>query len=106
MNVLKGIQQAIALRLSSQSTAVLQAVRKAEKCILFLHLHGTTVQQVTVRSEHIVIDIDKPSDWLQGSVFIRRINGSQRETCMVARVQGCQVQWVEREAHKLLQREG
>lgn len=106
MNVLKSIQKAIALRLHQQSNETLDSLRKAEKCILFLHLHGCTVQHVSVRRDHVVLDIDQPGDWLQGTIFIRRVNGSQRELHRVARVMGCQVQWVEREAHVLLRREG
>ncbi|MFC5525252.1 hypothetical protein ACFPPA_05795 [Rhodanobacter ginsengisoli] len=106
MNVLKSVQKAIALRLSKQSNETLDSLRRAEKCILFLHMHGCTVQNVSVRRDHIVIDIDQPGTWLTGSIFIRRVHGSMRELHRVARVMGCQVQWVEREAHVLLQREG
>lgn len=107
MNALKSIQQAIALRLTSQSNQTLETLRRAEKCMLFLHLHRCTVQQVTVRTDYAVIEIDPPQDkWLTGSIFIRRVNGLHRETTKVAKVMGCQVQWTVREAHELLRREG
>lgn len=106
MNTLKAIRSAIELRLRHQSDETLQAVDKAAKCIRFLHLHGCTVQQVTVRPGYAAIDIDEPGAWLQGSICIRRVNGRYREVVMVAKVLGCQVQWVVREAHPLLQREG
>lgn len=107
MKSFKGIKSAIALRLSNHSNQTLDTVRRAEKCVMYLHLHGCTVQQVTVRKDYAVIDMDPPADkWLRGSVCIRRVNGLHRETTMVAKVMGCQVQWVEREAHVLLQREG
>lgn len=106
MNALKSIQQAIALRLRSQSNETLVTLRQAEACVIHLHKHCCTVQAVTVRRDYAVIEIDQPSAWLQGSICIRRVNGLHRETTKVAKVMGCQVQWVEREAHVLLQREG
>ncbi|MHB1273648.1 MAG: hypothetical protein ACYCZD_12940 [Rhodanobacter sp.] len=107
MKALKGIQDAIALRLRSQSNETLATLRRAEKCVTYLHLHQCTVQQVTVRTNYAVIEIDPPRErWLTGSICIRRVNGLTRETTKVAKVMGCQVQWVEREAHVLLQREG
>lgn len=107
MKSLQGIQQAIALRMSSQSNQTLDTLRRAEKCVIFLHLHRCTVQQVTVRKDHAVIEIDPPQDkWLTGSICIRRVNGLHRETTKVAKVMGCQVQWTVREAHELLRREG
>lgn len=106
MNVLKSVQEAIALRLQRSSAAVLQSVHRAGKCITYLHLHGATVQQVIVRPDHVVIEIDQPSDWLRGSIMLRRVNGYHREIVMVAKVLDCQVQWTVREKHRLLQREG
>ncbi|WP_424682958.1 hypothetical protein [Frateuria sp. YIM B11624] len=106
MNALKGIQEAIALRLQRSSAAVQDQLKLAGKCVTFLHVHGCTVQQVTVRPDYVVVDINQPSDWLQGSIKIRRVNGFHRETVMVAKVLDCQVQWVVREKHRLLQREG
>lgn len=103
----KGIQSAIALRLSNHSNQTLDTIRRAEKCVIYLHLHHCTVLQVTVRKDYAVIEMDPPTDkWLQGSICIRRVNGAHRETTKVAKVMGCQVQWIEREAHVLLQREG
>jgi hypothetical protein len=107
MKALKSIQAAIAMRLKSQSSEALETLRKAEKCVIYLHEHQCTVQTITVRRDYATIEIDPPATkWLQGSICIRRINGMVREITMVAKVMGCQVQWVEREAHKLLQREG
>lgn len=105
-NPLKTVQTAIALRLQRRSVATLEALKQAEKCIVFLHAHQATVQQVTVRLDYAVIDIDQPGDWLKGSISVRRIRGDQRELQMVTKVLGCQVQWLVREAHPLLRREG
>lgn len=106
MNPLNIVQDAIALRMQRRSVATLAAVKQAEKCIVFLHLYQCTVHQVTVRNDYAVIDIDQPGEWLQGSISVRRIRGDQRELTMVTKVLGCQVQWVVREAHPLLRREG
>lgn len=102
MTTLSDIKKAIALRLRHQSVAALAAVDKAAKAIRFLHLHGCTVQQVTVRPGHVTIEIDQPTEWLRGSIHITRVNGHYREVVRVAAVLDCQVQWVEREAHPLL----
>ena len=106
MNVLKDIKAAINCRLRNQSVQTLDAVDKAAKAIRYLHLHGCTVQQVTVRPGYVVIDIDQPGEWLKGSMHISRVNGPYREIVKVAPVMSCQVQWIERIAHPLLQREG
>jgi hypothetical protein len=106
MNALKGIQDAIALRLQRHSVQVLDSVKRASKCVAFLHVHGCTVQQITVRPDYVEIDINQPTDWLQGSIKVRRVNGYHREWVMVAKVMDCQVQWVVREKHRLLQWEG
>lgn len=105
-NPLKAIQEAIALRLRTQSNQTLETLRRAEKCVMYLHLHSCTVQQVTVRRDHAVIEIDPPKEgWLKGSITVRRVNGLLRETTKVTKVMDCQVQWTEREKHPLLQRE-
>lgn len=106
MSTLATIRAAITLRLKTQSDETLKTVEEAARCIRFLHGHGCTVQQVTVRPGWASVDIDAPGDWLQGSVCIRRVNGRYRELVMVTKVLGCQVQWMVREAHPLLQREG
>ncbi|MGS1014077.1 hypothetical protein ACVCL0_09210 [Rhodanobacter sp. UC4450_H17] len=106
MSVLNDIRESIQLRLRTQSVAAMRAVDKAAKAIRYLHLHGCTVQQVTIRPDHVVIEIDQPGEWLKGSMHITRVNGRYREVVRVAPVLGCQVQWIEREAHVLLQREG
>ncbi|MEI7036473.1 hypothetical protein [Fulvimonas yonginensis] len=106
MKVLKGIQEAIELRLQRQSVAVLETARKVAKCVTYLHVHGCTVQQVVIRPDYAVIDIDQPSEWLKGSIAVRRVRGDQRELQMVTKVLDCQVQWIVREAHPLLRREG
>lgn len=106
MSVLNDIRQSIQQRLRNQSVDALRAVDKAAKVIRYLHLHDCTVQQVTIRPDHVVIDIDQPGQWLKGSIHITRVNGRYREIVKVAPVLGCQVQWIEREAHALLQREG
>lgn len=105
MNALKDIQDAIKLRLHNQSVQTLDAVDKAAKVIRYLHLHGCTVQQVVVRPGYVVLEIDKPGDWLKGAMHISRVNGRYREVVRVASVMSCQVQWTEREEHPLLQRE-
>lgn len=106
MNALKGLKRAIELRLRRHSNITVTAMKKASACIAHLQLHSCVVQTVTVRRDHISIEIDQPSVWLQGSVHISRINGRYREIVKVTAVHGCQVQWIEREAHPLLQREG
>jgi len=105
MSTLKDIQDAIRLRLHHQSVQTLDAVDKAAKVIRYLHLHGCTVQQVTVRPGYVTLEIDKPGPWLKGAMHITRVNGPYREVVRVASVMNCQVQWTEREEHPLLQRE-
>lgn len=106
MSVLKDIQSAIQLRLRSQSNQTLESVRHAVKAVLYLHVHDCNVLEVTVRRDHVIIEIDQPSQWLTGRICVRRINGPYRETVKVTKVLDCQVQWVEREPHPLLRREG
>lgn len=106
MSVLNGIRNAIELRLRNQTVEALRGLEQAGHCISHLLAHGCTVEQITVRRDYVVIDIDQPSSWLQGSICVRRINGRYREVVMVTKVLGCQVQWVERELHPLLRREG
>jgi hypothetical protein len=105
-SVLKDLRSAIELRLRRHSNLTLQAMDKATACITHLQLHGCIVQRVTVQRDHVTVEIDQPSSWLQGAIHITRINGRYREIVKVTAVLGCQVQWTEREAHVLLQREG
>lgn len=105
-SALKTLRTAIELRLRRHSNLTVIAMKKASACIAHLQLHGCVVQTVTVRRDHVSIEIDQPSAWLQGAIHITRINGRYREIVKVTAVLGCQVQWVEREAHVLLQREG
>jgi hypothetical protein len=106
MSVLKNIRDAIELRLRSQTAEALKGLEQAATCVNHLLEHGCTVEQITVRRDYVVIDIDQPSSWLQGSICVRRFNGPYREVVMVTKVLGCQVQWIERELHPLLRREG
>jgi len=103
---MKAVATAIHQRLERKSAQVLEQVQVAAKCIVFLHLQGSTVQTVTVRPDYTVIDIDQPGEWLKGSIRLSRVNGYHREVQMVAKVMGCQVQWIVIEKPRLLQREG
>jgi hypothetical protein len=105
-SALKTLRAAIELRLRRHSNLTVQSMKKASACIAHLQLHGCIVQTVIVRRDHVTVEIDQPSNWLRGSNHITRVNGRYREIVKVAAVHGCQVQWVEREAHVLLQREG
>lgn len=105
-NALKTLRAAIELRLRRHSNLTAIAMKKATACIAHLQLHGCIVQRVTVQRDHVTVEIDQPSSWLQGAIHITRVNGRYREIVRVTAVLGCQVQWVEREAHVLLQREG
>jgi hypothetical protein len=106
MNTLEEVKKGIERRLRAQSIELQATVEKAARCIVHLMEQGCTIQQLTVRSDYAVIDIDQPGEWLKGSIFLSRINGRYRELVKVTKVRGCQVQWVEREAHPLLQKEG
>lgn len=106
MTALNDIQKSIQLRLRSQSIEVLRSAEKATACIHHLMERGCTIQQLTIRPDYAVIEIDEPGEWLLGSIQVRRINGHYRELVMVTRQMECQVQWVKREAHPLLRREG
>jgi hypothetical protein len=106
MNALKGLKRAIELRLRRHSNLTAIAIKKAAACVAHLQLHGCVVHAVIIRHEHVTVEIDQPGSWLRGSIHITRINGRYREIVKVTAVYGCQVQWVEREAHVLLQREG
>ena len=107
MNALKDVASRIALRLHSQSDAVLGQVKNASRCVQHLHAHGCAVQQVLVRPGYVVIEIDKPSDWLSGAVKTSTPSAhDEREVVYVARVLGCTVQWTERVAAARLRREG
>lgn len=106
MSVLNAVKTAIDLRLRRHSDDTLTQLRLAEACIVHLHRQGSTVQQVTVRRDHVVIDIDQPGAWITGSVYIRRVHGSVRALHKVGRVMGCQVQWVESEPNPMLQQAG
>lgn len=105
-SVLKDLRTAIELRLRRHSNLTVIAMKKASACIAHLQLHGCVVKRVIVQRDHVSIEIDQPSAWLQGSIHISRINGRYREIVKVTAVHGCQVEWVERELHPLLQREG
>lgn len=103
---LDDIKKSIELRLREHSIELQRTVDKAAQCIAHLMEQGCNVHQLTVRRDYAVIEIDRPSDWMKGSIQVRRINGRYREIVMVTKVRDCQVQWIEREAHPLLQREG
>ncbi|MGO4699836.1 hypothetical protein [Dyella sp. 2RAB6] len=106
MNTLEEVKKNIDMRLRAQSVELQETVQKAAQCIVHLMEQGCTIQQLTVRPDYAVIDIDQPGEWLKGSILLSRINGRYRELVRVTKVRGCQVQWIEREAHPLLQREG
>ena len=104
MNTLNDVKAAALARLRAHSEATLDAIKgKALDCIVEMHKHGITVQTVTVRNDHVTIEVDGPSQWLKGSIHITRVNGRYREIVMVTSVLGCQVQWVEQEEHPFLQ---
>ncbi len=105
MSTLDQIQKRVALSLREQSIELKATASDAVKCIAHLMDHGCTIQQLTVHRDYAVIDIDEPSDWLKGAIKIHRVNGRYRETVLVTKVLNCQVQWVVRERHPLLQRE-
>ena len=105
-STLKDLRAAIELRLRRHSNLTVQSMKKASACIAHLQLHDCVVERVIVQQSHVTVEIDRPSSWLQGSMHISRVNGRYREVIKVASVRGCQVQWIEREAHPLLQREG
>jgi hypothetical protein len=100
------LRKAIELRLRRGSNLTVQSMKRASACIAHLQLHGCVVKQVTVRRDHVTIDIDDPSAWLQGAIHIARVRGQRREVIKVTTVLGCQVNWVEHEDHRLLRREG
>lgn len=102
----KKLRRAIELWLKRHSNLTVQSMKKAGGCIAFLQLHGCIVQQVTVRKDHVTIDIDQPGPWLKGSIHITRVHGSVRQVVKTTSVRGCQVNWIEVEANRLLQREG
>ena len=105
MSTLSIVKKASEERLRAYSDETLAALKgKALDCIAEMHKHGITVQQVTVRRDHVTIEIDRPSQWLKGSLHVTRINGRFREIVMVAAVKGCQVQWIEQDEHPLLRR--
>lgn len=106
MNALKGLKRAVALRLRRHSNLTAIAIKKASACVAHLQLHGCVVQSVTIRHDHVTVEIDQPGNWLRGSIHIARVNGRYREIVKVTAVHGCQVQWMEREAPAILQREG
>lgn len=106
MNTLEQVKKSIKLRLRDQSIELKAMVEKAANCIVYLMDHACAIEQVTVRYDYVVIDIAEPSDWLKGSIHVRRVNGGYRELVMVTTVRGCQVQWLVREPHPLLRREG
>lgn len=102
----KKLRRAIELWLKRHSNLTVQSMKKASACIAFLQLHGCIVQQVTVRKDHVIIDIDQPGQWLKGSIHITRVHGSVRQVVKTTSVRGCQVNWIELEQHQLLRREG
>ncbi len=103
---LKTIQTAVDLRLRQHSDRILAAVKRAAVCIEHLHAHGSTVQEVEIRGDHVVIHIDRPSSaFLTGSIHISRMNRDHRETVRVSSVLCCQVQWRERLDPPLLRQE-
>ena len=107
MTTLSNVKEAAQLRLREHSKETLAALKgKALDCIVEMHKHGSTVQQVTVRRDHVTIEIDKPNEWLQGAIHVTRVNGRYREIVKVTSIMGCQVQWVEREEHPFLQQHG
>ena len=106
MKTLEQVKENIKLRLRDHSIELKATVEKAAKCIVYLMDHGCAIEQVTVRYDYAVIDIAEPSEWLKGSIHVRRVNGGYRELVMVTTVRGCQVQWLVHEPHPLLQREG
>lgn len=106
MSTLNEVKEATQRRLRAYSDETLSALKgKALDCIVELHKSAITVQQITVRRDHVTIDIDDPGQLLTGSFHVSRINGSYREIVKVTAVRGCQVQWVEREKHPLLRGE-
>ena len=106
MSKLSHLRKAIELRLRRGSNLTVQSMKKASSCIAYLQQHGCIVHQVTVRKDHVTVDIDQPGPWLKGSIHITRVHGSVRQVVKTTSVRGCQVNWIEAEANRLLQREG
>lgn len=106
MSTLTELKKSEQSRLREQSFETLVSLKgKALDCIVEMHKRRITVQQVTIRRDHVTIEIDKPGDLLQGSIHVTRVNGRYREVIKVTSVLGCQVQWVEQEAHPFLRGE-
>lgn len=64
--------------------------------------HGCTVLSVELGQRNPVLWIERPSQFLQGSVFSRVVCNGKVTTTYVARVHGCEVRW---EAHGIEQRQ-
>lgn len=104
-NVLNQVRATLQLRLRTRSDQVLKAMNQALGCVYALHDMGCTVGSIEIRGDYAVLTIDKPpAGVLRGAIHVRRIDGRRRMTVYVAKVLGCQVQWIEADEPELLRR--
>lgn len=73
-----------------------QALCAAMGALHFLDQAGATVLDVSIAGRNPRIRIDAGRAFLQGSVRSRITEQGVRRVVMTTRVQGCQVEWIER----------
>lgn len=77
------------------------AMRTAMGAIFLLDEAGSTVIGIEVRSGTPVLQIDQPPVFVKGAVCVTRTLKGMRESVMVARFHGAQIEWIQRAASAL-----
>lgn len=74
---------------------IANSLKNALGALYHLHDAGCTVLSIELGQRNPVIQVERPSRFLQGAVFRRVVINDRITTGYVARVQGCEVRWEE-----------